>query len=153
MLMVDLIDRLPVFEGLTQAEKRRVAEMDTTFIRFGRDEAILREDSHGSAFYILIKGSVRVTKNDLPNRVIALLKPGTIFGEIAFLTGSPRSSNVFANEDEVVAMQISRETMDELPAATREKIKDKLIELLAGRINRMNDALVRLLAYGHGREG
>ncbi|NGZ29319.1 MAG: cyclic nucleotide-binding domain-containing protein, partial [Magnetococcales bacterium] len=135
MNLMDFICRIPLFQSLSLGEKRRIAESEKTFIRFDAGEFVIREGANSSGFFVLISGTVKVTRNDLPNKVIALLRAGTIFGEMAFLTGQRRSTNVIANEDGVVVMKLDNQVMAQMSGELRDKIKDKLIELLVKRLN------------------
>lgn len=143
MNLMEFICRVPLFQELATHEKRRIAETEHTFIRYDTDEYIIRQGANSVGFYVLITGTVRVNRNDLPNKIIALLKPGTIFGEMAYLTGQRRSTNVIANEDGVVVMRLDNQSLAQLSVEVRDKIKDRLIELLVKRLNQMNDALIR----------
>lgn len=143
--ILELIRQIPIFATLTERDQRRLAEFDHTFVRYEKDEYIVREGSKGRSLHIIINGVVRVTRDDAPARPIATLRAGSLFGEISFLTGSLRTTNVVANEEGVVIMKIDRNTMNQLSPDVREVIKDRLIELLAARINKMNEVLVKIV--------
>ncbi|MEO5376523.1 MAG: cyclic nucleotide-binding domain-containing protein [Magnetococcus sp. DMHC-6] len=138
-----LIDNVPIFQSFSEIQKKRIANLTYLFIRYEKDEVILKQFELDSSFYILVQGSVRVTRDDLPDKIIAKLKPGSIFGEMAYLTGKPRSTHVIAHEPETIAMKLDHNNMFLLPANVRDRIKDSLIHLLVNRINQMNDALIR----------
>ena len=56
---------------------------------------IVREGDKGDAFYVLLKGTVRVTKN---NQVIGTLDSGECFGEMALLSADVRTASIIAAE-------------------------------------------------------
>jgi GNAT superfamily N-acetyltransferase len=60
-------------------------------------EVILREGDHGDDMYLVLEGAVEVSRT-LPRgrRVLTTLGAGQIFGEGAFLLGTPRSADVVA---------------------------------------------------------
>ncbi|MBF0282967.1 MAG: cyclic nucleotide-binding domain-containing protein [Magnetococcales bacterium] len=140
----DLIDRLPLFREFTDDERDHLAQQEHTFIRFEPNEFIIREGAREKSFYILIKGAVRVTRNDMPDQPLAVLKSGAIFGEISFLTRAARTTNVIAHEEASVVMRLDSDILQAMSPIVREKIKDHLIHLLAARINKMNDSLLQL---------
>lgn len=75
---------------------------------------ILKEGEVGDHFYILIRGTARVS-HMIDGREInlALMQPGDYFGEWSVLTGAPRAATVSAI-NRVDLLQISREVMLEL---------------------------------------
>jgi serine/threonine-protein kinase len=92
-------------------------------------------------FYILLLGEVAVTKGS-PPRPITNLGPGDCFGEMSFLTGSPRTANVIANSSTAVVIKMSQEMVQELHIKIREKIKDRLIKRLVERLDLMNGFVI-----------
>jgi CRP-like cAMP-binding protein len=68
-----------------------------------RDEIIFREGEPSEELYIIAKGrvSVLIYSVSLPGKCekIATLRDNEIFGEFAFIDGSPRSATVVAEED------------------------------------------------------
>jgi CRP-like cAMP-binding protein len=62
---------------------------------FDKDEHIVTDGSMGDALYLLLSGSVTVTKGD---RVLATLKTGEFFGEMCLVEPSARCADVIAAE-------------------------------------------------------
>ncbi|MGN7613221.1 cyclic nucleotide-binding domain-containing protein [Magnetococcales bacterium HHB-1] len=146
MVILKLIEKIPFFWEFTQEEKASlVAQQDTFFANFKKGDYLIREESSESALYILIRGSVNVTKNQLPEVVIATLKPGAVFGEISFLTKQPRTTNVIANEDITVFTISGHKEMRTLDLSLQNKIKDQLINILVKRLDAMNSTLIKLM--------
>jgi len=77
--------------------------------------SIFREGDPGDNFYIIRSGSVRVfRKNETGmERDLSVLGPGDSFGEIALLTGEPRSANVESLE-ETSLMVLSKDRFDRI---------------------------------------
>lgn len=65
------------------------------------NHAIVREGSAGDAMFIIIEGKVEIRKRDPKNNdfdvAITTLGDGAAFGEMALLTGNPRSATVMAS--------------------------------------------------------
>jgi len=83
---------------------------DTTkFIRqYPKDTMLFAEGESGPELFIIQKGSIRITKIVDRNEVLlALLKSGDIFGEMALLENKPRSASAIAHEDSVL-MAVNR---------------------------------------------
>lgn len=141
--ILELINRLEFFKDFTLYEKQKLAEIHQHFASYEKDDVIIKEGDHDTFFYILIIGDVSVTKGN-PPLTITNLKPGDCFGEISFLTGSPRTANVIADTNTIVVLKMSRELVDELDINMREKVKDKLIKRLVERLNHMNRFVISI---------
>ncbi len=77
---------------------------------FGHNAAIIQEGEHGFSFFILLKGSVAVTKQ---NRMLNVIQAGDCVGENACLyNGSPIRGASVAAQGEVVALEISKERLE-----------------------------------------
>lgn len=67
---------------------------------YPKNTMIFSEAQPGKELYIIQKGSVKITKIVNDNEVLlALLKPGDIFGEMSLLEDKPRSASAIAHED------------------------------------------------------
>lgn len=68
--------------------------------RFDRGELIVRAGEKADEIFILLRGSVQVEipRNGQVAKRLDVFVPGMVFGEMAFLDGSPRSANVVALE-------------------------------------------------------
>ena len=68
---------------------------------YGKGEIIVEQNSAGSEMYIVSTGKVKLySESDSGRRtVLAVLKPGEHFGEMALVDGSPRSATAVALQD------------------------------------------------------
>lgn len=89
---VDLLKSVPLFAGCSKTELRRLAATaDEIDVREGY--VLMREGRPGREFFVLVEGTVRVSRND---RTLSELGAGDWFGEIALLTKVPRTASVVA---------------------------------------------------------
>ena len=89
---IELLKRVPLFAGCSKGELRELALVaDEIDLRDGR--TLVREGQSGREFFVLIEGSVRVSRK---GRKLTDLGPGDWFGEIALLTKTPRTATVTA---------------------------------------------------------
>jgi CRP-like cAMP-binding protein len=89
---IDLLKKVPLFAGCSKAELRELAR-STDEVDLREGYVLVREGRPGREFFVLVDGSVQVTKN---GRRIAELGGGDWFGEIALLTKVPRTATVTA---------------------------------------------------------
>ncbi|MCG8452583.1 MAG: Crp/Fnr family transcriptional regulator [Spirochaetales bacterium] len=104
------------------------------FIRqYPKDTMIFAEGESGPELYIIQRGSIRITKIVNDNEVLlALLKSGDIFGEMALLENKPRSASAIAHEDTVL-MAVNRANFKGM-VVEQPKVISRLTSSLAERI-------------------
>ena len=109
-------------------------ENSTEFVRqYPKDTMIFSEGESGPELYIIQKGSVRITKIvDDAEVMLAILKPGDIFGEMALLEDKPRSASAIAHEDTIL-LAVNRGNFKGM-VVDQPKIISRLTILLAERI-------------------
>jgi CRP-like cAMP-binding protein len=94
---------------------------------------IFAEGEPGDELYIIQKGSVKITKIAEGNEVLlAVLKPGDIFGEMALLESKLRTASAITYKDSVL-LAVSRANFGRMAAAQPQVIA-RLTTLLADRI-------------------
>jgi len=91
---VDVLKQMPLFRHLTYREIIRVLNV-TEVKEFAPGTDIIKEGTFGEELYILLKGKVRVHKNDA---FITYLLPGSHIGEMALVDRIPRSASATAED-------------------------------------------------------
>ncbi len=88
-----------VFRSLTADEMEFLAHR-LKRIRFAPGETVVTQGDEGDSLYIVVKGKLRVmlSANHDRSDQVAILQPGSIFGEMSLLTGDLRSASVIAME-------------------------------------------------------
>jgi CRP-like cAMP-binding protein len=81
-------------------------------VRLQSGEVVLREGDAGDACYLIVSGAVRVSKKGVE---LAVLGPGSFFGEFAVLADQRRHASVISIEP-VELLEIRRGLLDELVA-------------------------------------
>jgi hypothetical protein len=91
-----LNDVIPLFANLTPEEFSGVVEKMASRA-YAPGDFIVRERETGDSIYIIIKGRVKVaTRSGEEEIVLGTLGENDFFGEVAFLTGRPRTADVIA---------------------------------------------------------
>jgi CRP-like cAMP-binding protein len=100
---------------------------------YPKDAMIFSEGEPGEELYIIQKGSVKITKIVDDNEVLlAVLKTGDIFGEMALLESKPRAAGAIAYED-CQLMAVNRINFEQM-IKTQPQMISRLTTLLAERI-------------------
>lgn len=122
----------PADPARQQAEKERAAShffaefpppaleqllSKTTVRSFAQPDVIVREGDPGTSLFLIEEGDVDVQTTDPSGRKLLLAKlgAGEFFGEIAVLTGKPRTATIVAT-NAVTVIEIYREDLDEIAA-------------------------------------
>src|SRR6476661_9371503 len=112
--------------------------------RFRRGEVIFHAGDPGDALFIIVSGEVKIA---LPSEtgdeaIIASLRPGDVFGELALLDGAARSATASALAV-TEAVVLPREQFREL-IATEPAVRDALLASLAGELRRLTNHVEEL---------
>jgi CRP/FNR family transcriptional regulator, cyclic AMP receptor protein len=92
---VDLLQRVPIFEGLDRRELERIAA-SMKQRTFHAGDTVTTEGQGGVGFFVIEDGTARVTVGGEDRRTLG---SGDYFGEVALLTDSPRTATIKAETD------------------------------------------------------
>ena len=126
----DRLRSIPIFSELSKKELRTVSRLMTEVqVREGR--SLTRQGEVGREFMIIMDGTAVVRRG---GRKVAELGPGDFLGELAVLSGAPRTADVVATSDMTLETLNRREFMSLLDesAAIAKKI-------LIGAVKRLHE--------------
>jgi len=131
--IADYLGYQPLFAPLSSQERLDLA----TRMRprhFARNEVVFHRDDPAAHLYLIASGTVKISVEEETGQevVIALVRGGEVFGELALFDEGQRSATVTALTDTNTFTLASKDFMDVLqhnPAAMRQ-----LLSLLASRI-------------------
>jgi cAMP-dependent protein kinase regulator len=90
---------IPLFSDLTQEEFNDFTKR-MVFHTVPEGQVIVKEGDVGASVFVVTRGTVQVVTTMEGKAVeLAVLQPSDFFGEIAFLTGKPRTATVIAAEE------------------------------------------------------
>jgi CRP-like cAMP-binding protein len=133
---IEALRRCPLFEpcpeGVLIEVGRRLRHR-----HFRRNEVVFHQGDPGDALHVITDGAVKIV---LPSpegdeAIIATLRPGDFFGELALLDGQPRSATATAVEPtETLSLprDVFRELVDHHP-----ELRDALFAALAMQLRRL----------------
>lgn len=125
---LDLLKRVPLFERCSKRELEQIAAVaDELDVRPGTK--LTTEGASGREFVVIAEGAADVRRK---GRKINTLGSGDFAGEIALITGAPRTATVTTTEPArvlVIAAQAFRRLLRDSPS-----IQLKVLEALAARL-------------------
>ena len=141
-----LLEKCTLFRSLDEPARREIAA-HARLRNFVTGEPICRLDDDGDSMMAIVAGTVRISLPALRGKEIILadLRPGDLFGEIALLDGRPRSANATAHTKcELMVL----ERRDVLPFLERNPAACmKLMEILCARIRRSDERMADIAFF------
>ncbi|OQX52546.1 MAG: hypothetical protein B5M53_08210 [Candidatus Cloacimonas sp. 4484_209] len=144
-----ILKRIYLFKKLTDEELKHILNIATAK-SFKKDEIIFNEGDKGDAFYVVLKGSIRIS-TFVPNvgeEALAILKKGNYFGEMALIDNAPRSASAIANEDTIL-LKITDANFRNLLVSDHNiayKLLWELVKTLSKRLRETDSKLKTILA-------
>ncbi len=138
-----LSDAHPAIAALTLASQPRKLE---------RNAFLLKEANEDTSVYLVVSGSLRTVRNAEDGQEVWFtdVRPGELIGEIAALTGQPRTSSVMA-ESRTIVLALERSAFLQI-AQLHGEVGLALAALLAGRLVRTSTQVADLVALSvHSR--
>lgn len=114
-------------------------KFNTEIKEFSAESVIINEGDEPDALFEMLEGSAVVTVAGTP---IGSIQEGEVFGEVSFLTNSPRGATVKARK-RCLVVTISRPDFDKL-AKVRPDLIFKVAATLAKRLTDVNSLLAKM---------
>jgi CRP-like cAMP-binding protein len=125
---VELIGKAPLFADCSKRELRQIAGISDE-LDVPADTTLTKEGASGREFILIVEGAAEVHRR---GRKVNTLGAGDFLGEIALITGTPRTATVTTTEPThvlVLTSQAFRSLLRQVPS-----IQIKVLETLARRI-------------------
>jgi CRP/FNR family transcriptional regulator, cyclic AMP receptor protein len=134
--MSDALAAVPLFAGL-DADGMASLTRGMRIRRFRRGETIFHLGDPGDALFIVMGGSIKITlpADSGDEAILATLRPGDFFGELALLDGAPRSATavaIEATETYILPRERFRELISSEPI-----MREALLATLAAEVRRL----------------
>jgi CRP-like cAMP-binding protein len=134
--MSETLAAVPLFAGLD--DDGLAGLMRGMRIRkFRRGETVFHVGDPGDALFIVISGSIKITlpADSGDEAILATLRPGDFFGELALLDGAPRSATAIAIEATETYI-LARDRFREL-ISTDPIMREAVLATLAAEVRRL----------------
>eukprot|EP00041_Stephanoeca_diplocostata_P022050 m.522900 g.522900 ORF g.522900 m.522900 type:complete len:396 (-) comp21972_c0_seq2:2229-3416(-) len=120
----EFLKSMCLLKDLTSEERMRLADalQPCTYIHGQR---IIYQGDPPDNFFLLVSGTARVTRYIEATKLeveLAVLEPGSYFGELALLTDRPRAASVWA-QGEVQCARLSRQEFERLMGPCKDVMK------------------------------
>ena len=125
---IELLKRVPLFERCSQRELAQIAALADE-LDLPAERNLTNEGTGGFEFIVLVDGAADVVRK---GKVVNELGPGDFVGEIALVTGEPRTATVKTRgPSRILVMTASgfRSLMREVPS-----IQEKVLAAVTARI-------------------
>ena len=125
---VELLKRVPLFAGCSKRELDEIAAIADEF-SLGADRQLTKEGTTGQEFLVIVEGAADVVRK---GRKVATLRSGDFLGEIALITGAPRTATVTTRKPARMLVITARDFKSLLRRVP--SIQFKVLEALASRL-------------------
>jgi CRP/FNR family transcriptional regulator len=93
---------VPLFRGMPKRLLRKLL-IDLIEKKYGAGDVVFHEGDDGKALYVILEGTVKIVKKSGPeNRTLAVLGPGSHFGELALIGHCCRYATAVAEKDSLL---------------------------------------------------
>jgi CRP-like cAMP-binding protein len=147
--VIELLRSMDLFAELNDEELAKIARILKEH-KASENEVIFSQGEPGDALYVILQGRVRIatTDNFGRERVLAFYGPGDFFGDMAVLTGAPRSATATASSD-VRLLQLRKDDFDIL-VATSVGVMRGMLRIMVERQAAMNTRLTQEVGATQG---
>ncbi len=126
-----LVGNSPLFSSLDEDVLNRLLS-EAPLVTFANGKVVIREGDPGEAMFLIKTGMARVyTTREDQEIELAVLGPGACIGEVATLTGQPRTATVITMQDSEL-LRFSKRSIDDI-LEMFPKVKKRLESLVLGR--------------------
>jgi CRP-like cAMP-binding protein len=141
--LTETLSAVPFFSGLGPEALESVGRVIRNR-RFRRGEVIFHQGDPGDALFIVMSGAIKIVlpSDSGEEAILATLRSGDVFGELALLDGAPRSATAAALEASETLI-LPRDRFREL-IATEPAVRDALLASIAGELRRLTNHVEEL---------
>ncbi|TES91076.1 MAG: cyclic nucleotide-binding domain-containing protein [Candidatus Cloacimonadota bacterium] len=144
-----ILKKIYLFQNLVEDELKHILSIASAK-SYKKDDIIFKEGEKGDAFYVVLKGAIRIS-TDIPGvgeEALAILKKGSYFGEMSLIDNAPRSASAISNEDTILLKITDANFRDLLTEdnTIAYKLLWELVKTLSKRLRETDDKLKTILA-------
>jgi CRP/FNR family transcriptional regulator, cyclic AMP receptor protein len=142
-----LLKQCVLFKDLSHDEIQKLQSI-ARIQKFTKDSIIFNRGDLGRSLYLILQGSVRVSVilDDIGEEILAMLKDGSHFGEMALVDEGPRSATVIA-QDDTILLRLDKDEFEKVMISDRDmelKILRNMVRAFSSRIRDTDQSLTFL---------
>ena len=152
------ISTCPLFRNLDLVERAQILTIGEPR-SYEAEQVIFREGEPGDGLFILVSGSVRISKRSATGEeALAILEPNAFFGEMALIDFLHRAADAIANATTdvfFIPLPALRTLLEEQPQLAM-KVLYALCEVLTQRLRETNERFMSVFTiaqWGAGVQG
>lgn len=147
----EALGKIHLFRGLAPAGLERVASIATEETHPAGD-ILFREGDVGDKLYFITEGKVRISRQvaGMGEEALAVLGPGSAFGEMALIEEVPRSADAIVHE-RLKVLVLSKDAMQDLLFLHKDlayEILWNIVRILSSRLRETNDKMTFMSVSG-----
>ncbi len=136
----EMLRGLEFFVEFSDANLREIGRV-AHWKRFQPEQRVLREGDMGQSFHVIVSGEVGLYKGGAR---IAILTKGQCFGELGYLTRTPRSASV-RSRDDTVTVSMDPGDISPLSVTCQMRFRDAFARAVAERLASTTERLSKYL--------
>jgi len=146
---LDIFRKIPIFNELNDEEIDRIFTIAQKS-SFKSGEIIFSEGDKGDGFYLIVKGSVKITVtiDSIGEELLSLLKGNVHFGEMALIDDKPRSANAIAETD-VICLYFDKDKFNKIiddDISLGNKIRKGFLKEFSRRLRTTDNNVKRIIS-------
>ena len=115
---------------------------------------VFSQNEPGAALFVVREGGVKIVRRSAEGaeKILGLMRPGDVFGELAFLDGSPRSATAKTVQTSNL-LELDQGSYARLAAShpgLAARVMATTAKLLAGRLRGANERIINAVQWGSG---
>jgi len=143
------LKKIPLFANLSAPDLEKVAAIASSKA-FKANERIFAEGEIGTEMFLIAQGKVRISKMvpGVGEEALAILEPGSYFGEMALIDDTPRSADATAHLACTLYV-IQKPALEALMIEHKELayvLLTTFVKTLSGRLRETNDKIKAFFA-------
>jgi CRP-like cAMP-binding protein len=149
--LMKYINQIHFFKEFTNADKEKLVEKSGIFKKYERMGYTLFSDGgKGESMFVVLEGVINITRANLKGDkekpfVLAKLKKGSVFGEIALLGNQKRTTGAITASSLVIVMEINKITLESFDLGIQKLFHKEMILILIRRLDEMNTKLMNVV--------
>ncbi len=141
-VIADVARRVRIFQGLGDWDIEKLRSICVEK-RFPSGATLFSEADPGKSLFVVMEGEVAITADEAGQQVLAHVRPGEVFGELALVDGLPRSASAtFTQDSRVLMMEASdfHQLTDRYPAIGKTVLLN-ICRTMSARLRAADEAL------------